>query len=147
MICCHNIPHYSTASFISYFFILTANRATISPTGVLHLVMVCWITCSMLNCFFSLSMYLIQNNGFLNLFCNHGNPGLMSLVNMATKVIRKISLRKTESHNTRLIEQTKHFPFRLHFQHVTLSSVVRQCTQQPSANPIDISSSWNAANQ
>ena len=131
MKCCHNIhtifTQYSTASFISYFFILAVNQAIISCNGVLHLVMVCCITCSMLNCFFSLSTYLIQNKVFLKLFCNHGNPGLKSLVNMATRVICKISLHKTDSHNTWLTEQTKHFPFRMHFWHVTLSSVVRQC--------------------
>jgi hypothetical protein len=52
----------------------------------------------MLNRFFSLGTYHIQNKAFLNLFCNHGNPGLMSPVNTAISNIHKI-LHKTYSQN------------------------------------------------
>jgi hypothetical protein len=75
---------------------------------------------------------------FLNLYRNHGNSGLMSLVTMANRVIRKILLHNIDSRNTSSIEQRKNPSFRMHFQHETFSTVLRHCTLQPSANSLDM---------
>jgi hypothetical protein len=47
----HNFTRYSTVYFIGHFSILRAKQALISPIEVLHLVVLCCITCSKLNCF------------------------------------------------------------------------------------------------
>jgi len=46
--------------------VLDETKHSFNLTESCHLVVLCWITCSMLNCFFHLSTHLMANTGCPN---------------------------------------------------------------------------------